>query len=70
MATFTDIRVARKSHLPGTRTGGCDACLGKIEVGQTYARCSATPWDPDMATEGWKHMKLHWPYGSCPKEAP
>jgi hypothetical protein len=70
MATFTEVRTARKDHIPYTRTGGCDVCLGPIEKGQTYVRSSSTPWDQsDIAldSEGWKHMKLHWPYGSCPE---
>lgn len=65
MATFTDIRTARKPHVPGTRTGGCEVCRQTIEPGQKYERFSATPDDEIWDTGSWSHMKAHHPYGEC-----
>ena len=68
MTTFNDVRVARKLHAAGTRTGGCDRCRGDIKPGETYERGSATPHDDEInQTDHWAHYKAHHPYGSCPK---
>lgn len=64
--TFFEIRVARKRHVPYTRTGGCEQCLGSIEPGDVYARWSATPHDGDVnQRDHWTHLKVHHPH--CPK---
>jgi hypothetical protein len=65
MTHFSEIRTARKRHVPGTRTGGCDCCLRTIEPGQIYERFSATPGDEIWSSDRWSHMKAHSPYGSC-----
>lgn len=66
MATFSEIRVARKLHQAYTRTGGCDCCRRDIKPGEVYSRGSATPQDGEVnQTDRWAHMKAHHPYGSC-----
>lgn len=65
MATFTDIRVARKDHVPGTRSGGCEVCRKTIKTGERYERFTATPHDESWDTDTWSHLKAHSPYGYC-----
>jgi hypothetical protein len=70
VTSFAEIRVARKRHIPGTRTGGCESCRSAIEPGETYARWTATPNDAEVnQSDHWSHLKAHHPYGSCPKFA-
>jgi predicted nucleic acid-binding Zn ribbon protein len=58
MATFTDVRTAKKQH-------HCDVCRKPIEPGQKYERFTATPHDEIWNSEGWKRLKAHTPYGHC-----
>lgn len=67
MVMFSEVRVARKVHAVGTKTGGCDTCRRDIKPGETYSRGSATPRDDlvNNQSDRWAHMKVHYPYGSC-----
>lgn len=65
MATFTDVHTARKPHIPGTPTGGCEVCRKTIQPGQRYERFTATPRDDIWNCDGWTHLKAHYPYGGC-----
>jgi hypothetical protein len=59
MATFTEIRIARKRHV------ACTCCQRPIEPGQKYELFTATPGDEIWNAPRWSRMKAHHPYGSC-----
>lgn len=66
MATFAEVRTARKLHKAGTRSGGCDWCRNDIKPGEVYERGSATPHDGEVNQgDRWAHYKTHHPHGSC-----